>query len=92
MLSIVKIYQNPQVQFFLCYWDILIKADPIVLIVLKHKYLVSFMLSLTGISARFSLQPKLGIKFPENRMFYLDSSQIQMCLTVEHEGEKVLGH
>lgn len=54
-MLIVKIHQNPQVEFLLCCWGFLIKVDSIVLIVLKHKYLVSFMLSLTGISARFSL-------------------------------------
>lgn len=60
------------------------------LTVLKHKYLFSFMLSLTGISARHSLKLKLGTKFPENRMLHLDSSQIQMCLVIEHDGEKAL--
>lgn len=46
------------------------------------------MLSLTGISARLSLQLKLETKFPENRMFHLDSFKFRCVLRLSMKKKK----
>lgn len=83
--------ESASAMYTFLFWFFLIKVDPIVLIVLKHKYLVSFVLFLTEISARLSSLLKLETKFPDNRMVLFVFSQIQMCLMVEHEGGKNIG-
>lgn len=90
VLSIVKICQNLQVQCMLCWFCFIFifnKFDPILLTALKNKYLISFVLFLTEISARLLSLLRLETKLPENKCFCLDSSKTQMSLVVEGEGK-----